>query len=191
MYPQRRLLHLLVGALFAGSAWADPPVAPPPEPAAPGATPSTAIAADADIYVYPSKGQTDKQLDRDRYECHNWAVAQSHYNPSEPHLAPHQQIQVVAMPPPGRDTVAGAVTGAVIGASVAGPRDAGGGAVVGAIAGAVIGASSESARQKEAERVNGRVSAENQAERARLERQASDYRRAISACLEGRGYTVK
>ncbi len=187
MYAQRRLAGLFVGTLFAGSAWADPEVSPPPEPA----PPSTAIAADADIYVYPSKGQTDKQLDRDRYECHNWAVTQSHYNPSEPHLAPHQQIQVVAMPAPGRDTVAGAVTGAVIGATVAGPRDAGGGAVVGAIAGAVIGASSESARQKEAERANGRVNAESQAERARLERQASDYRRAISACLEGRGYTVK
>jgi hypothetical protein len=191
MYAQRRFAGLFVGALIAGCALADPQSPPPPEPAAPNVAASTAIPADADIYVYPSKGQTDKQLDRDRYECHNWAAAQSHYNPSEPHLAPHQQIQVVAMPAPGRETVAGAVTGAVIGASVAGPRDTGGGAVVGAVAGAIIGASSESARQKETARVNGRMSAEQEAERARLERQASDYRRAISACLEGRGYTVK
>jgi len=193
MYAKWTLAAFAVAALSGGCAVADHTVEPPPpvDPAPVSTAPSTAVPADADIYVYPSKGQTEKQLDRDRYECHNWAVAQSHYNPSEPHLAPHQQIQVVAMPPPGQSTVAGAVTGAVIGAAVGSPHDTGEGAVAGAIAGAVIGASSEAARRKEGDRVNTRISAEAQAERARLERQASDYRRAISACLEGRGYTVK
>jgi uncharacterized protein YcfJ len=169
-----------LAAFIAGVAAADPP---DDTDAAPEAS--------ADIYVYPSKGQTEKQLDRDRYECHNWAVAQSHYNPSDPHLAPHQQIQVVEMAPPGRDTAVGAVTGAVIGSSVAGRHDSGGGAVAGAIVGAMIGASSDAARQRQTTQVSTRVSAEAQTERARLERQASDYRRAISACLEGRGYTVR
>jgi hypothetical protein len=190
MYRGLLLAGWFATALCATAVLADPP-APPPDTAAAADDANAPLAADADIYVYPTKGQSDKQLDRDRYECHNWAVKQSHFNPSEPHLAPHQQIQVVAMPPPGRDTAAGAITGAVIGAAVAGPRDAGRGAVVGAVAGAVIGATSESARQKEAAGANNRVSAEAQAERARIERQASDYRRAISACLEGRGYTVK
>lgn len=193
-------LSALAASLVAGIALANPPTQTPTEVPAPkidngpaDAPPGTAIAADADVYVYPSKGQSDKQLDRDRYECHNWAVAQSHYNPSEPHLAPHQQIQVVAMPapPPGQQTVAGAVTGAVIGAVIGSPRSTGEGAVAGAIAGAVIGASSESAQRRETEQSRNRVDAGAQAERARLERQASDYRRAISACLEGRGYTVK
>ena len=191
MYAKWTLAALAVAALTGGCAVADPAVAPPVEPAAASTAPSTAVPADADIYVYPSKGQTDKQLDRDRYECHNWAVTQSRYNPSEPHLAPHQQIRVVEGPPPGQSAVGGAVTGAVIGAAIGSPRDTGEGAVAGAIAGAVIGASSEAARRKESERVNTRVSADAEAERARLERQASDYRRAISACLEGRGYTVK
>ena len=177
-----------IGALIAGVAAADTPIPPPPEDAQPT---DTATQANADIYVYPSKGQTEKQLDRDRYECHNWAVTQSHYNPSDPHLAPHQQIQVVEMTPPGRDTAVGAVTGAVIGSSVAGRHDPGGGAVAGAIVGAMIGASSDAARKRQATQVSTRVSAEAQAERARLEQQASDYRRAISACLEGRGYTVR
>jgi glycine zipper 2TM protein len=193
MYAKSTLAALALGALSASCALADPPEPPPPpvEAAADSVEPSTAVPADADIYVYPSKGQTDKQLDRDRYECHNWAVSQSHFNPSEPHLAPHQQIRVVEGPPPGQSTVAGAVTGAVIGAAVGSPRNTGEGAVAGAIAGAVLGASSESARRKETDRINSRVNADAQAERARLERQASDYRRAISACLEGRGYTVK
>jgi len=180
----RIFVALTMGAATCGMALADSPV----EPAAPTDTTSD---ASADIYIYASHGQTDKQLDRDRYECHNWAVAQSHYNPSDPHLAPHQQIQVVAAPPPGHDTVAGAISGAVAGAIIAGPHDPGGGAVIGAIAGGAMGAASDHARQKEAEGINAHNNAQSQDERARLETQASNYRRAISACLEGRGYTVK
>ncbi|HTU68075.1 MAG TPA: glycine zipper 2TM domain-containing protein [Steroidobacteraceae bacterium] len=185
-------LASLAGAGVAVPALADPPAADPAamQPEAVDAPP--AVAPDADIYVYPTKGQSEKQLDRDRYECHNWAVAQSHYNPSDPHLAPHQQIQVVEMPAPGRDTAVGAVTGAVIGSSVGGRHDNGGATVAGAIVGAMIGGASDAARQRAAtQQVSTRVSAEAEAERAKLERQASDYRRAISACLEGRGYTVK
>jgi glycine zipper 2TM protein len=167
-----------VFAFMAAAAFADPAVAPPTDAAIDAESPATAI---SEIYVYASKGQTDKQLDRDRYECHNWAVAQSHYNPSDPHLAPHQQIQVVAAPPPGRNAVMGAIAGAVTGAIIAGPHDSDRGAVIGAVAGGAM----------EAERINGQSSADAQAERARLETQASNYRRAISACLEGRGYTVK
>lgn len=187
------MFRMLVAVMIslAGVAIADPPASPPSQPAAdPAATPEPP-AASADIYVYAAHGQTDKQLDRDRYECHNWAVLQSHYNPSDPHLAPHQQIQVVAAPPAGRDTVAGAISGAVTGAIIAGPHNQGEGAMIGAIAGGTMGAMSDSARQKEAQRINNSNAAQEQAERARLETQASNYRRAISACLEGRGYTVK
>jgi hypothetical protein len=197
MHPSSKLAGPIFAALIfvgpvAGCAWADSPVAPPADTVAvPAAEPSSALPADAEIFVYPSKGQDARRVDRDRYECHNWAVAQSHYDPSEPHLAPHQRIEVVSMPPPGHATVAGAVTGAVIGAAIGSPRDTGEGAVAGAGVGAIAGASSEAARRKDDEQVNKRASAESQAERARLERQATDYRRAISACLEGRGYTVE
>jgi hypothetical protein len=190
MHPSSQLAGLIVFALVAGCVSADPVVAPPAE-AVVAAETSSALPADAEIFVYPTKGQDERRLDRDRYECHNWAVTQSHYNPSEPHLAPHQRIQVVGMPPPGQSTVAGAVTGAVIGAAIGSPRDTGEGAVAGAIVGAIAGASSEAARRQDSEQATRRVSVEQQTERARLERQASDYRRAISACLEGRGYTVK
>lgn len=181
-----RPLATLIVALCASAALADPVAPPPGEPEAEGPA-----VAGSEIFVYAARGQTDKQLDRDRYECHNWAVAQSHYNPSDPHLAPHQQIQVVAVPGPPHDTIAGAVAGAMIGAAIGSPHDSAQGAVVGAIAGGAMGAASDSARQKEAARVNGANSSQAQAERARLEKQASDYKRAISACLEGRGYTVK
>lgn len=184
-----RPLAALIIALCAGPALADPDSSPG-EPVADDSGPAV---ASAEIFVYAARGQTERQLDRDRYECHNWAVRQSQYDPSDPRLAPHQQVQVVTVPspPPGQSTIAGAVAGAMIGAVIGHPHDSAEGAVVGAIAGGAMGAATESARNQQTARVNSRISADAQAERARLEKQASDYRRAISACLEGRGYTVK
>jgi hypothetical protein len=190
MHSSSIVAGLIISALVAGCAGPGPASAPPVETVE-AAEPSSAQPADAEIFIYPAQGQDAKRLDRDRYECHNWAVTQSHYNPSEPHLAPHQRIEVVAMPPPGQSTVAGAMTGAVIGAAVGSPHNSGEGAVAGAIVGAIAGASADAAQRKDIDQTTKRVSAGPQAERARLERQASDYRRAISACLEGRGYTVK
>jgi len=183
----RSLAAVLLITFLGGVAHADPAAMPSPEPGGEPAAP----AASSDIFIYAAHGQSDKQLDRDRYECHNWAVAQSHYNPSDPHLAPHQQIQVVAAPPPAQGAIAGAVAGAVTGAILAGPYDTGRGAAIGAVAGGFLGATSDAARQRDAKQVNNQNAAAAQSERARLETQTSNYRRAITACLEGRGYTVK
>src|SRR5262249_17429397 len=169
-----------------------PPVRPhhrqaraaPPAPA-PAPTPPP------QVYVYPTNGQSDSQLDRDRYECHVWAVKQSHFDPSEPHVAPQGRVQVVAMPPPGTSTVAGATTGALIGAAVSNPWHTGEGAAVGAVAGAILGAAADSQREERAQQVQERYDQRDAAANARLEQQSNDYRRAIGACLEGRGYTVK
>ncbi|HEU4617967.1 MAG TPA: hypothetical protein VFV10_07990 [Gammaproteobacteria bacterium] len=34
------------------------------------------------LYVYPSAGQSEKQMADDRYDCHVWAVDQSGYDPT-------------------------------------------------------------------------------------------------------------
>ncbi len=36
------------------------------------------------IFIYPRKGQNDQQQAKDRYECHSWAVGQTHYDPTQP-----------------------------------------------------------------------------------------------------------
>jgi hypothetical protein len=146
-------------------------------------------AAGADIYVYPTHGQSERQLDRDRYECHGWAGKQTGYDPSQ--QPPSFQKVQVTLPPDHRGAVNGAVAGAVIGATVSAPHDSAEGAMIGAVAGAVIGAVSDTARARETAGLASRQTAAEQAERARIEKQAYDYRRAITACLEGRGYTVK
>ncbi|HEX2585484.1 MAG TPA: glycine zipper 2TM domain-containing protein, partial [Steroidobacteraceae bacterium] len=139
-----------------------------------------------DVYVYPNNGQSEAQADRDRYECHQWAVKQSRFDPSLARNVEAPRVHVEG-PPPGAGTAAGAVTGAVIGAAVSGPYHGPGGAIVGAMAGAIIGSAADEAREERAEQVQREY---NRGYAAQL-RPAQDYRRAISACLEGRGYTVK
>jgi hypothetical protein len=176
----------------------EPTPAPPSQDAVSGtaATPSSSEpAADASraaqVYVYPGKGQSAEQLDRDRYECYLWAVGQTGFNPSQPSLAPHQRVEVVPAPAAGVDTVTGAVAGAAIGAAVSSPRHAGTGAAVGAVLGGVLGSASDAARAQQAREIQRRYEQRESERLARIEQQSSDYRRAVTACLEGRGYTVK
>ena len=168
-------------------------VAPPPRPmhrVVEQAPPPPEAAAE--VIIYPAKGQSPDQLDRDRYECHLWAAKQTGFDPSVPGVPPHQRVRVVqAGPPPGAGVVGGAITGAVLGALIAGPRDAGAGAAVGAVAGAAVGGVSEASRAEQTRVVEERANDRGVARTAAQEERAGSYRRAISACLEARGYTVK
>jgi outer membrane lipoprotein SlyB len=155
-------------------------------------------AAADDLYVYPSQGQTDEQLGQDRFACHQWAVKASGFDPSAfAELVPSRVVRVpvpsnTAAGATGRGVVIGSIAGAIVGAH---DSTAGKGAAIGAVVGALAGATVEE---------QGRLKAEQQAtaEAARQERllaqskveralRRSDYRRAIEACLEGRGYTVR
>ena len=171
---------------------ADPGAPAPGEPPVETVSEPPIPAASTDIFVYASQGQSDRQLDRDRYECHKWSVTQSGYDPSA-HAQPviYQPVSMVRLPPRGADTVAGVISGAFTGAVLAGPHDTSEGAMIGAIAGGIMGAITESARRKEAGQVVAHQNTQAQSERARLEALTSNYRRALGACLEGRGYTVK
>lgn len=37
------------------------------------------------VFVYPRNGQSQKQQDKDRYECHDWAIGQSGFDPTQAH----------------------------------------------------------------------------------------------------------
>ena len=143
------------------------------------------------LYMYPAKNQTPAQQDRDRYECHLWAVKQSGYDPGAAQLAPNQRIEVRSATPPGSDVAAGAVSGAVLGTILSPRHDNGAGTVFGAITGAMIGASSEQAKQQRAENIQQQYNEKEQQRYAVQERQARNYIRAMTACAEGRGYTVR
>lgn len=153
--------------------------APPPR--------RTVIAAQpvpAPIVVYPAQGQTPEQLERDRYECHVWAVQQTGFDPSRPGLPPGERVVVQPANPPGSGTAVGAIAGAILGAALAGPRDAGFGAVFGGVTGAAIGSASDANAQAQANYAQAQANQNY----AQGQAAASNYRRAISACLDARGY---
>jgi hypothetical protein len=151
-----------------------------------------ATAPSTQVYFYPTAGQTPEQMDRDRYECYNWAVKQTGFDPGTSSLPPKQRIAVVPAVPPGQEIGVSALVGAAIGAIAAGPRHALGGAVVGGGAGALVGAVDSSAKQESAKQQEEALNAQEEARYDRdVERRASAFRRAMSACLEGRGYDVK
>jgi len=91
--------------------------------------------------------------------------------------------------PPLLGAAGGAAAGAAIGA-VAG--NAGKGAAIGATAGAIAGIvqsiKNEEDREKEEMALHAKALSERQ---SCLSHQSSNYRRALAACLEARGYTVR
>lgn len=143
------------------------------------------------IYFYPREGQPKDQQSRDHYECYNWAVQQTGFDPSQSSIPPVRRVKVVPMPPPGHDTAIMAIAGAVLGALIAGPRHAGAGALIGAGSGVVAGAVSDSTRQQYTQQMEEAYANRDQALDVRYEEKARDFRRAMSACLEGRGYSVQ
>jgi hypothetical protein len=133
------------------------------------------------LQVQGRRGQSVDQARRDRYECHNWAVEQTGQTPSaaptdsdEPSDAKRQKRAERA-----DRAIVGAALGSVIGGLTHTGRhhrrDAGDAVLAGAAVGAAVGAATA-----------GQAADETAPPSARQ----SDYLRALTACLEGRGYTV-
>ena len=164
-------------------------VAPPPRPAPP--PPDKPI---TDVYAYPQNNQTRDQQERDRYECNAWAVQQSGFDPSGPNVPPHDRYRVVAMgPAPGSGHCRRCGYG----------RDPGchhcrlrvmpvlawwSAAVAGGAVGTVAEQQQRADAQAQAQQINDARSAQQMAV---IDANAARYRRALGACLEGRGYSVK
>ncbi len=143
--------------------------------AMPFAVPATAQS----IIAYPERGQSREQQDRDRFDCYNWAVEQTGYNPQA------QQYGSTAPPTyggpePFRGATGGAALGA-IGGAIGG--NAGKGAAIGALAGGLFGGF----RRREAEMQEEQM--QEQAA-ATAEHRRAGFNRAETACLRGRGYSV-
>lgn len=150
-----------------------------------------ALALAQEPFIYPAKGQSAQQQDKDKYECYGWAKGQSGFDPM---AVP----RTTTPPPPDANRsvlggvvgggVTGAVVGGVAGAAGGGKKSVGKGARTGGAIGGMLGGMSASGSNQKAsqdrkdwERREANIYAQNR----------ERYDRAFGACMEGRGYTVK
>ncbi len=98
---------------------------------------AAAPAAGQQLYAYPKAGQPPDQQQRDRYECHTWAVQQSGYDPTQAQAQPASQQQQMQQQAgqgrPGGGAAGGAGKGAARAAVM--DNDVGKGAAMGAAGG--------------------------------------------------------
>ena len=141
-----------------------------------------------EMFIYPSKGQSAAQQDKDKYACYGWAKGQTGFDPMAP------PTTRTPPPPGGQKSVAGgAVKGAVLGAGVGAVGGAiggkaGKGAKIGTATGGLLGGMSAAGQNAQASQ------ARRDWERQEAQRYASargNYNRAFATCMEGRGYSVK
>jgi hypothetical protein len=137
-------------------------------------------AAAQEPIIYPEKGQSQQQMEKDKFECYNWAKQQSGFDP---------MAQASAGGPPSEAPKGGALKGAAGGAAVGAVGgaiggSAGKGAAIGAAAGGLLGGIRQRRQTAEQEQA--------QEQQAAAEAQLrSVYNRAFAACMDGRGYMVK
>ena len=135
-----------------------------------------------ELYIYPAQDQSVEQMDKDKHECYNWAKKDSGFDP--------MAVPTTSTAPPSgqkksagvvKGGLAGAATGAIIGDNSKATRR-------GAAAGGLIGGVRQSSHNTKIDQSQQQW---EQQEASRYSNERNNYNRAYSACLEGRGYTVK
>ncbi len=131
------------------------------------------------VIVYPAKGQSPEQQNRDEGECYSWAKQQTGIDPMAVASKPTKEEGPAVG---GGERVKGAAGGALGGLAIGAiAGNAGKGAAIGAVGGTLIGG--HNARKNKAAR-------EQQAEQSKSST-LQHFNKAFGVCLEGRGYTVK
>ena len=155
---------------------------------APPVVPDTAkmkynqISSGLKLIVFPAKGQNQQQQKVDEFECYKWSMEQTGIDPLN--------LPKVQAPPKETGPTGGAIVGGAKGAAaglaigaIAG--DAGKGAAIGAVAGGLAGRRAGKQGQAQANQ-QAEANVANQ-EKATKE----TFTKGFSACLEGKGYTIK
>jgi len=162
-----------------------------------------------DVFAYPTGGQSMEQQQKDQFECHQWSVSKTGFDPRRA----SQQQNYAYTPSQGsyqsggaldfgdaetgqgglvRDGARGAALGA-IGGAIAG--DAGKGAAIGAVAGGLFGGIRRSNRHAEEQRWQ-----QQQAQQAQMQQQQAqqqqqqarnNFNRAYSVCMTSKNYKVQ
>jgi hypothetical protein len=134
------------------------------------------------IKVFPANNQTRQFQKEDEFECYKWAMERSGVDPLN---LPKVEVQQVPSGPTGA-AVGGAARGAAAGLAIgAVAGNAGRGAAIGATAGAIGGRRAGQQAQAQQQR-------QAQTNASNKEKEIWDsFVRSFSACMEGKGYTVR
>ena len=137
------------------------------------------------MYFVPERGQPQTVQERERFECYRWASKEARFDPGM--TTTYLPAAPMRRNADGIEVVSGAATGALVGAAVSSSGRSPEGAVIGAIFGALLGAASQDARARADEQAQARHAAAVQDAQAPMQ----SFRRAMSSCMEGRGYRVQ
>src|SRR6516225_1911946 len=168
------------------------------------AVPSTS----AEPFIYPSKGQTAQQEQKDKYACYDWASQQTGFDPAQEledqqaaaarARQQSQQAQLTAVQQIGSTQgqgVGGAAVGAAGGAlfgAIAGNagRGAAIGSAVGLLAGWHLRRAEEIAAENQQLQTQQQIAAQSAQQLAVSQQKLANYNPAFKTCMQGRGYTL-
>jgi len=159
---------------------AQAPAAAPANPA-PGPT-QDAAASLLKVYVFPANNQTPDQQAKDSNDCYAWAKQQTGVDPTNPTVPQKADTSQTGKGAAVKGAAKGAAAGAAIGAITG---DAGKGAAVGATAGGMAGVGGKRAAKQQAEQQA------KQQQQAAVNQQIDAFKKAYTACMTGKKYTVQ
>ncbi len=134
------------------------------------------------LYVFPSNDQDQKTQDADEMACFKWAKEQTGFDPMNPTKVEAAQVDRSVDGTAVRGAARGAAAGAAIGA-IGG--DAGEGAAIGAVVGGLRGRRAKVVGDEMEQQQNNQTAATKEKELM------TNFNKAFTACMEGKGYTVK
>jgi len=155
------LIVVLVAVIFSGSVFAQDPI------------------------IFPAEGQSEEQMEKDKFSCYQWAKNETGFDP--------MKVPTASTPPPQQQAKGGgAGRGAVVGAGAGALIKSGGsrskGAAYGALAGGLLGGARTQSQKRSDEEARKKWEQDQAREYAH---KRNTYNRAYSACLESKGYTVR
>src|SRR5271166_5483553 len=146
------------------------------------------LAATLKVYAFPGAGQTAAQQSQDETECYTWAGQETGLDPFHIANQAAQQQQAAQQSKSGsaaKGAVAGAAGGALIGA-IAG--NAGKGAAIGAGVGAI---GNRARAESQANQASQQAAQQSLVATKTSAAQMTEFKKAFSACLEAKKYTVR
>jgi hypothetical protein len=180
-------------------------VEPPAAQAALPPPPTFSAAQKINMFAYPKNNQSRDQQLRDELDCYNLSRQQSGVNPEAPPPAAPTSADIAAAQKEAasgaqqaqggraRGAARGAAGGAAIGA-IAG--NAGKGAAIGAVGGTMRGGMQQrqtnaAMKQQAAQQGGSQVQQDYAQAKAGYDQSMNTFKRAFSACMDARAYSVK